>query len=256
MNCPAPCSWVSSFQNSETQRSVFEFTQPVFACRGSWRGRGHWGRNWPPLSPGPQSLPVWGRFTRRCLCAVGKGTDSPRELFPIATSLLTCCWSSVLLCRHCNYSLFFIYVLSYSHTQLPMGNKHSSCKHLIRFIVLIMSFLFMCSCVVDWKLSLMLVVWLSGYWFHFYVFYKRNCLSVCSHWYLDFVFHRLRWYDREGPENHSAWYRDYSVEGLSLWTENLKYGIFKMSFIIRSSYTKQQRLSKTLTRGTPWGNLF
>ena len=132
--------------------------------------------------PRPPVVTCLGSFDPKVLmCGWKLGKGSPRELFPIATSLLTCCWSSMLLYRHCNYSLFFIYVLSYSHTQLPMGNKHSSCKHLIRFIVLIMSFLFMCSCAVDWKLPLMLVVWLSGYWFHFYVFYKRNCLSVCSH---------------------------------------------------------------------------
>lgn len=178
MNWPAPWSWVSSFQNSETQ-SLF-WGHPVWVSV-SWQltGRVVTERGLATLLPPALS---------RCLSGIvwPEGAyvqlETRERLFPwalpVLTSPLTSCWSSMLLYRHCNYSLFFIYVLSYSHTQLPMGNKHSSCEHLIRFIILIMSFILLCSCAVDWKLSLMLAVWLSGYWFHFYVFYKSNFALV------------------------------------------------------------------------------
>lgn len=162
----------------------------------------------------------------------------------------------MLLYRHCNYSLFFTYLLFYNCTQLPMGNQHSSCKHLIRFIVLITPFIFMFSSVVDWKLSLMLAIWLSGYWFRFYVFYKWNFALVfvlTINWILLPPF-KIVWQGR--ARKNSPWYRGYFVEGLSVWIKNLKYRIVKRSFVIRSTYTKQQKPSKALTCGNPRGNLF
>lgn len=60
----------------------------------------------------------------------------------------------------------------------------------------------MFSSVVDWKLSLMMVVWFSGNWFCFYVFYKWNFALVfvlASNF--EVCFHRqLAQYAEEGWE--------------------------------------------------------
>ena len=100
--------------------------------------------------------------------------------------------------------LYFIYVLSYNHTQLPMGNKHSSCEHSIRFIILIVFHIAVFLCCGLKAVSHVggLTLWVLVPLLH--ILQMKLCLSVCSHRYLDFVFPRLRWYDREGPENHSA----------------------------------------------------
>ena len=109
-------------------------------------------------------------------------------LFLNSLSFFWFCEDAKCICLYLHFgqkSLLLLLFLFYNCIQLPMGNQHS-CENLIKFIVLITSFIFL---LFSSRLkTLMLVVWFSGYWLFFYMSYKWNfVLSViefCSHWYL------------------------------------------------------------------------